>query len=53
MKKKNQMIAQSHEVCRRLQTIRGIGPVSATALVASIGDPQSFKNGRCVSAWLG
>jgi transposase len=38
---------------RRLQRIEGIGPISASALVASIGDPKNFKNGRQVAAWLG
>jgi transposase len=37
----------------RLQRIRGIGPITASALVASIGDAKNFKNGRQVAAWLG
>lgn len=33
--------------------MKGIGPITASALVATIGDPHVFKNGREVSAWLG
>ncbi|STQ74853.1 IS110 family transposase [Grimontia hollisae] len=38
---------------KRIAEIPGIGPITATALVASIGDPASFNNGRQVSAWIG
>ena len=38
---------------RRLEEIPGIGPLTASALVASIGDAKNFKNGRQLSAWLG
>jgi transposase len=41
------------EASRRLQQIPGIGPLSASALVASIGNARHFKNGRQLSAWLG
>jgi transposase len=41
------------ELSRKLEKIPGIGPLTATALVASIADARSFKNGRQVSAWLG
>lgn len=33
--------------------LQGIGPTTATALVASIGNGHDFKNGRQLSAWLG
>ena len=49
-------ILQSHrasEVSRKLAEIPGIGPITATALVASIGDVSNFKNGRQLAAWLG
>lgn len=39
--------------CLAIQEIEGIGPITASALVASISDPGVFKNGREVSAWLG
>jgi len=38
---------------QRLQAIPGIGPITASALVASIGNAHSFKNGRQLAAWLG
>jgi transposase len=46
-------IGQAHPACQRLQTIPGIGPVSATPLIAAIGDVTQFKNGRQLAAWLG
>jgi transposase len=47
------LIAQKNEDAKRLQTIPGIGPITATALVASIGNIQTFKSGRQLAAWLG
>ena len=41
------------ELSLRLEQIPGIGPLAATALVASIADARAFRNGRQVSAWLG
>jgi len=38
---------------RRLEAIPGIGPLSASALAASIGDAKAFRNGRQLAAWLG
>jgi transposase len=43
----------SSESCQRLGKIEGIGPLSATALMAAVGDRQCFKNGRQFAAWLG
>lgn len=40
-------------VCKRLTTIPGIGPITATAIVAAVADVNSFKSGRHLSAWLG
>ena len=37
----------------RLASVPGIGPLTASALVASVGDAKSFKNGRQLAAWLG
>jgi len=39
--------------CRRLLQVEGIGPLTASALVAAIGNGQEFKNGRHFSAYLG
>jgi transposase len=44
---------RSSELSRKLENIPGIGPLAASALVASIADAKSFHNGRQVSAWLG
>jgi transposase len=38
---------------RKLEKIPGIGPITASALVASIGDAKNFANGRQLAAWLG
>jgi transposase len=46
-------IGRAHPECQRLQTIPGIGPVTATALIAAVGDVTQFKNGRHLAAWLG
>jgi transposase len=46
-------MGQAHPECQRRQTIPGIGPVSATALIAAIGDVTQCKNGRQLAAWLG
>ncbi len=42
-----------HEVCRRLEGILGIGPITATAIYAAAGEGKDFVNGRHFSAWLG
>jgi len=44
---------RSNETSRRLETIPGIGPIIASALAASITDPEVFKNGRELAAWIG
>jgi transposase len=44
---------RSSEASRRLDDIPGVGPVLATALVASIADPKMFRSGRDFSAWIG
>ena len=38
---------------KKLAQIPGIGPLTASALIASVGDAKSFKNGRQLAAWLG
>ncbi|MDH6153370.1 MULTISPECIES: IS110 family transposase [Paraburkholderia] len=51
----NQIIIwhRTNDVSRKLARVPGIGPITASAMVASIGDAKSFKNGRQVSAWIG
>src|SRR5271155_2585599 len=46
-------IFKASDVCQRIAKIRGIGPKTATAMIAAIGDGSDFKNGRHLSAWLG
>ena len=44
---------RASELSRRLDDIPGVGPLIATALVASIPDPHAFRSGRDLSAWIG
>ncbi len=44
---------RSEEPARMLSTIRGIGVINATALVAAVGDARSFARARDLAAWLG
>lgn len=53
LEKKLQRLSEQSEDCQRLLTIPGIGLLSATAMVAAIGDIKAFKNGRELAAWLG
>jgi transposase len=46
-------IASSDAACQRLRQIPGIGPLVATAIVASIGNGAAFSKGREFAAWLG
>ncbi len=48
-----QAVAQSNPDAKRLQQLRGVGPMIATALVASIGNGEHFTKGRQMSASLG
>jgi transposase len=45
--------ARDDEAARRLTAIPGVGPVIATAMVATVVDAQNFPNGRSFAAWLG
>ncbi|MDO8911793.1 MAG: IS110 family transposase [Phenylobacterium sp.] len=45
--------ARATEAGRRLMTIPGVGPLLASALVATIADPKAFKTGRNLAAWIG
>ncbi len=45
--------AQENEACRRLVAIPGVGPVTATALIAAIGNGGAFHKGREFAAWRG
>ena len=46
-------VAKEDDRIKRLLAIEGIGPISASALVAAVGDATQFANGRDMAAWLG
>lgn len=46
-------IAAANPVAQRLQQLRGVGPMVATALLATVGDASQFKNGRQMAVSLG
>lgn len=48
-----ELLARQDPLCRRLQAIEGIGPVSATALAASLGEGRRFSRARQFAASLG
>jgi transposase len=48
-----QRVFENHEACQRLAQLEGVGPLTATALVAAVGEATTFKNGREFAAWLG
>lgn len=43
----------SSALCKKIGAIDGVGPLTATAIVAAVGDASEFKNGRHLAAWLG
>lgn len=51
--KRIQSLNQANEVCRRLDEVLGIGPITASATYAAAGDGKEFQNGRHFSAWMG
>lgn len=48
-----QQLARGSEPVQRLMEVEGIGPVTATAVVATVGDGHEFHSGREFAAWLG
>ena len=46
-------LVRDSEPAQRLMTVPGIGAITVTALLASVGDPKQFRNGRQFAAWLG
>jgi transposase len=50
---KIQALHRGSEVSQRLAGVPGIGPITATALMASLGDGKAFSSARQVAAWLG
>jgi transposase len=53
LEKKLRAWHRSNEASRRLEAIPGVGVITATALVATIGDASQFHSGRQLAAWLG
>jgi len=45
--------AKEDDACQRLTAIPGVGPVTATALIAAVGNGSAFKRGRDLAAWIG
>lgn len=46
-------LARVSEAAQRLMQVEGVGPLTATAIVATAGDGRQFRNGRQFAAWLG
>jgi len=46
-------LSRERPVCQRMEKVEGVGVLTATALMATVGDAKVFKNGRQMSAWLG
>lgn len=51
--KKIKALCRENETCQRLMQLQGVGELTATALVATIGDAKVFKNGREMAAFIG
>lgn len=51
--KRIERIADEDAACQRLQEIPGVGLITATALVAAVGNGAAFRKGRDLAAWLG
>lgn len=51
--RKIQAVFKSHPECRRIAEVPGVGPITATAVIASVAAPSQFKNGRQMAAYLG
>ena len=46
-------VAKQSEAAKRLMAVEGVGPITATAVVATVGDAKAFPHGRQFAAWLG
>lgn len=53
LERKMKALCAAHPVCHRLTAIPGVGYITASAIVAAVGDVSVFKNGREFAAWLG
>ena len=48
-----QLWHRENAASRKLAEIQGLGPITASAIVATVGDAREFKNGRQLAAWMG
>jgi transposase len=48
-----EQLAKQNEAATRLMQVEGVGPITATAVVATIGEGHAFQHGRQFAAWLG
>ena len=46
-------LVAADKACQRLMSVPGVGPIIASAMVASIGNGAAFQRGRDFGAWLG
>jgi transposase len=46
-------VFRANPTCQRIAHVEGVGPKTATAIVAAVGNGHDFKNGRHMAAWLG
>lgn len=51
--KKIELICKNNEICQRLIQVEGVGALTATAIIASVGNATVFKNGREMAAFMG
>lgn len=51
--KRIEEFCKNHSLCKKACEVPGIGPITATALYAAIGNGKQFKNGRGLAQWLG
>ena len=51
--KKIERVFRAAEDCQRIARIKGVGPKTATAVIAAIGDGMELRNGRHLAAWVG
>jgi transposase len=53
MDSKLQAAFQQNVLCQRIAAVEGVGPVTATAVVAAVANGSAFRNGRQFAAWIG
>ena len=46
-------VSKQSDACKRLEEVPGVGRLTASAMIAMIGEGKEFKSGRQFSAWLG